>query len=56
MVSLARTAADAGDGSIEVVTVPAPQAGDTFIALPSAETYTTLAAHGHAPGRCAPSS
>ena len=56
LVSLARTAADAGDGSIEVVTVPAPQAGDTFIALPSAETYTTLAAHGHAPGRCAPSS
>lgn len=39
---------------LEIATVPAPTQGDSFIALPTQETYSALSARGYAPGTCAP--
>lgn len=46
----------ASSGPVEVSTVPAPTQGDTFVALPTTQTYEVLAGHGYAPGRCQPAS
>ncbi|BAW93641.1 hypothetical protein CHIBA101_1808 [Actinomyces sp. Chiba101] len=43
-----------GSAGLDVATVPAPTQGDSFIALPTQETYSALSARGYAPGTCAP--
>lgn len=52
---LARRATEAGGQGVTVVDVPAPTQGEGFVALPTEETFSVLAQHGYAPGRCTPS-
>lgn len=42
-----------GASGLDVMTVPAPTQGDSFIALPTQETYSALSHRGYAPGTCA---
>lgn len=61
LIDLARLGWDLAGGApsqepqgLEVTTVPAPTQGDSFIALPTRDTYAALSAQGYAPGTCSP--